>query len=95
MELTNIQVTYCSNYNGCYLRAFVNEEQIDPSDYPEIDEQFEECSSDIIDEAVDQCDDDGCFYGDLSKLKEFCITTVKAAFGDQVNVTFEEDSVST
>lgn len=94
MELNNIAVTYCSNYNGCYLYGTINGEQVDLEDVPEFADKAARCVSNIIDQAVEECSEDGNFYGDIDELAKFSTATVKRIFGETVTVTFEEDNIS-
>lgn len=93
MQLNNIEVTYCSNYNGCYLHAIVDGERVD-LDTPEFAHKANECADEIVNLAVKECSEDGYFYGDIDQLAEFCVVTVKRIFGEHITVTFDEDSVS-
>ena len=94
MQLNNIAVTYCSNYNGCYLTTEDGGELCGVEEYPEYSALTEACVEKIVNHAVDDCDEDGEFRGCSSDLKAFAITAVKLAFGDNVNVTFEVDRIS-
>ena len=82
--MATIKVTYCSNYNGAYL----------DSDDVDVAKHDEDIITTIVDYAVDDCDDDGGYNGDIDLLKEFCIKTVREAFGADVVVEFEEDTIS-
>lgn len=83
--MPTINVTYCSNYNGAYLA----------SDDIDVSAHEGEIVTSIVDFAVDGCDEDGGYNGSISQLEEFCIATVRKAFGADVVVTFEEDVWST
>ena len=82
--MATITVTYCSNYNGAYLA----------SDDVDVSTHDEDIITTIVDFAVDDCDDDGGYNGDIILLEEFCVKTVRDAFGADVNVIFEEDTIS-
>lgn len=80
-----VKVTYCSNYNGATV---------------EVDGQYtdDNLSRDVIDKVVDagadNCNEEGEFYGDIDDLEEVAIKAVKDIYGPDVEVAFEEDSVS-
>jgi hypothetical protein len=82
--MSTIEVTYCSNYNGASLHSAT----IDVSEFEDI------ITDNIVDFAYGDCDDDGCYHGDIDELEEFCVKTIREKFGD-VNVVFEEDTFST
>ena len=50
----DIVATYCTNYNGFYLQG----EGIDDED-----DKADEVRTNVVDELVDECDDDGEYYG--------------------------------
>lgn len=88
-NLTNVTVTYQSNYNGCYLTTTINGvEQYELNG-------FEEVSSEICEHAHQFCDEDGYFQGSVVDLQQFCTDLVKQKFGQNVVVEFVEDSSST
>lgn len=76
----NIKVTYCTNYNGCDIEGI---EGIDEQQMVDI----------IVDHAIEECSDDGEFYGDEDDLEEFIKSTVHAIF-PEANVTVEFDHTS-
>ena len=81
-----IKVVYCSNYNGVCLSS---------EDGQKLDEDKEaDVETTIADKAVEFCSEDGRFYGDIEDLEEFAVSTVKEHFGDDVEVLFAEDSIS-
>lgn len=81
-----IKAVYCSNYNGLYLKS---------EDGQQLDEdKVADVTSIITDKAVEFCSDDGLFYGDIDELNDFVVSTVKEHFGDDVEVDFREDSIS-
>jgi hypothetical protein len=95
MKLTNVKVTYCSNYNGCYISTPVDGDECSLDEFPEHAEKYGKVVTDIVDFAVDDCDEDGEFEGSIKALREFATKVVKEAFGKNVKVTFEVDSFST
>lgn len=82
----DIVATYCTNYNGFYLQG----EGIDDED-----DKADEVRTNVVDELVDKCDDDGEYYGSEKKAIEIIIREVKAVYGNDVNVTVKFDNVST
>ena len=82
----DIVATYCTNYNGFYLQG----EGIDDED-----DKADEVRTNVVDELVDECDDDGEYYGSEKKAIEIIIREVKAVYGNDVNVTVKFDNVST
>lgn len=81
----DIVATYCTNYNGFYLRG------------PDLDSEDVKAATvreNVIDELVEKCDDEGHFYGDEDDAEEIIIREVKDVYGADVNVTVEFDRVS-
>lgn len=81
-----VKVVYCSNYNGANV---------------EVDGKYGEgVKADAVMDAVidfgsEKCSDDGEYYGNIDDVEEVAIKAVKEAYGDDVQVEFEEDSTST
>ena len=82
---TIIKITYCSNYNGANVE--VN------GKYPD-DSKAETVIDTVVNFAVDNCNGEGMFYGDIDDVEEVAIKAVKDVYGNDVEVVFEEDSVS-
>lgn len=98
-KLTEIEVCYQSNYNGCSL---VPNPQTDGQtvDFDQFEggvhsSNVEKVCDTITIHAYDECGEHLGFYGDIDSLKEFCINAVKATFGAEIVVTFVVDSMST
>lgn len=79
----DITATYCTNYNGFYL-----------SGVDDNDDKADTVRTNVVDELVDKCDDDGAYYGSEDRAEEIIIREVKAVYGEDVNVTVEFDDVS-
>lgn len=76
-----VKVSYMSKYNGCDVQS---------SDQTKSDL----ISDEIVDFAVQFCDDDGYFEGDIADVEAEVNKIVKKHFGDDVEVEFEEDNFS-
>jgi hypothetical protein len=85
----NINIVYHSNYNGCDLSTddghFQNGHLA-----PEVEEQLQLISEQVVDNFCDECDEDGILQCSILHVKKFATDLVKAQFPDAV-VTFEED----
>lgn len=84
----NIQVRYCTNYNGCDITI----DNAAPST-EELSVKAESVEAIVTDYAFDACDEDGYFQGDEDELKQFIVGTVHQVFG-KVHVEVEIDSIS-
>lgn len=83
-----LQVTYCSNYNGVHVE--IDGVTIGWNTNPSVDAMTEE----MVDWAVDFCDGDGFFDGDFDVLKTEFIAIAKKHFGEDISVEVNEDSFS-
>lgn len=91
-EITKVEVTYQSNYNGCSVYGYTADgTEVDTDE----DARLQTVSDKIVDEAYKECNPHGEFYGDTDELEEFAKKAVHEAFGEHVEVTFEEDNMST
>lgn len=79
-----IQVIHQTQYNGVELVC--NDE------LPQL--LVNECEETIVNHGQRYYDEDGCYQGDMNQLENFSIQTVKEIFGNDVEVTFEEDNTS-
>lgn len=79
----DIVATYCTNYNGFYMRGVDDDDKAD------------EVRTNVVDELVTKCDDDGEYYGSELKATDIIIREVKAVYGEDVNVIVEFDHIST
>lgn len=80
----DIVATYCTNFNGFYLRG------VDDNDA-----KADYVRTIIVDELVDNCDDDGAYCGSEAKATAIIIREIKAVYGEDVSVTVEFDDIST
>ena len=96
-DVRTVDITYHSNYNG--LSIVVNE-NFDISYHcgGDVDNELIKLGTNIADKVVEfaseSCDDDGEFYGNINKVEQLAVRLVREAFGDNIEITFEEDSVS-
>lgn len=91
-EVAKIRVSYCSNYNGANFWVYdANGNDIEQEHQAKVDE----CTNKIVEQAGDDCDCEGGYHGDIDALEDFAKKTVHEAFGEHVEVTFEEDNIST
>lgn len=92
-----VEVTYCSNYNGCMVQVHEGGNTYTEFE-PKYKEKIEAVQSAIINEAfkdvIKSGRHEGEYNGDIDELELFAVKTVREQFGD-VTVTFEEDSSST
>lgn len=93
-----IEITYCSNYNGCCITATIDGKEVGEDD-PTYGKKIEAAQNAIIEEAykdvIKTGRHEGEYNGDIDDLEEFAINTVREQFGYDVEITFEEDSSST
>lgn len=93
-----IDVTYCSNYNGCQVLVIQGPKTFSEFE-PEFKEKIEAVQDKIIEEAykdvIKRGRHQGEFNGDIDDLEEFAKKVVHEQFGDAVEFVFEEDSSST
>lgn len=91
-------VTYCSNYNGCDIEVLETIDGTDPGEYTE-SEGFnaikEQLVNAVVDHAVDECGEEGNYYGSIECLEEDVEGIMVALLGEEVEVQFAEDSMST
>lgn len=95
-----VEVTYCSNYNGCMVQVHEDGNTYTEFD-PKYKEKIEAVQTAVIGEAYNDVikggRHEGEFNGNINKLERFAVKTVREQFGDvnMLTVTFEEDSSST
>lgn len=95
IQIKTIEVNYQSNYNGCYLYCAELDVSLEDVEDESVVEKAKLCISDIVDHAVDDCDDNGMYMGSINKLREFAFGVVREHFGPDVELTFVVDSIST
>lgn len=88
MKLTNllstppvVHVTYCTNYNGAYIK--VNGAEVD----------HDQLTDAICNALINDCDEDGEFQGSETKANATITALVKQAYGNAV-VEVEFDDLS-
>jgi hypothetical protein len=94
MQLNNIHICYCSQYNGCSLSSEINGKSEDLQFISEFADRAEQCTGRIVEDAYANYGE--YIIGDNTELlRDKSIAVVKEVFGADVNVTFEIDSQST
>ena len=91
MNVTSIEVTYCTNYNGAYM--YVNGGISDDEMDGEQANQIQSIRTNIVDALVDDCSKYGEFMGDEDDAEELIVKLVKEQFPDAtVTVVFDGTS---
>ena len=82
-----LTITYQCNFNGCDIE--VNDQLLD-LDYDDNTKcPYSQLSNYIIDQASEDCDDDGEFDGSVIELKQKSITKAQQLFNDEFEIKFE------
>ncbi len=82
-----IECTYAANYNGFAMQVDGVEGEDDP--------RFANIEDAVLSYAVDFCDEDGYFEGDVVELKRICEEAVSQQFSGDYELVFEVDTSST
>ena len=91
MNITSIEVTYCTGYNG--VSMCVNDDLSEDEVEGEQGKHLQSIRDTIVDTLYDDCDEDGEFMGSKTRAEKLITKLVKEHFPDvALTVAFDEVS---
>lgn len=91
--VTTINATYCTNFNGLFLKTTIDGEVVDLQDVlPK--EMINDCIDAIVDELFSEYDEDGVYCGINQYVEQVITKHIHDAFGAVVKVVVVFDGIS-
>lgn len=87
--IESVTITYCTRYNGCRFKV-KDDESVDEA----ILEKLEETCEEICDFLVNECNEDGDYYGSEGDAEEYIVNLIQRTVGSNTQVKVKFDHYS-